>query len=180
MDGGVNDNAIFDFNTDYFATMNYEFIVPLAFGNDFRIVIQDTMTFKDSIIGEMVSGNKIGLAIRNVNDFPLDLTLTVIPIDKDNKPLAGVTAEPLTIKAGSKMTDNPADLIFDDKNSNQLINMRGVVYQIEARTGENKSGIPLRPDNFIQLRLTAKIEGGVTVDLRDFLNRNDNDNDNDE
>lgn len=165
--------VIFDFNETYFAGMDYEFVVPLAFGEEFQIIIQDTFKL-DSIIGKMISGNKMGLAVRALNDIPLDLTATVIPIDENNNPLSGVEISPFVIRAGTTMDDEPAELIFDDKNSDQLANMRGLVLRFEVRTGAGKVGQLLRPDNFIQVRLNARIEGGVTIDVNDFFSNNDN------
>jgi len=172
VEGGINDNAIFDFGIDYFANMDYKFVVPLAPGPDFKIVITDTMSL-EAFIGEMISGNKIGLTVRALNNIPLDLTVNVIPIGEDNEPI-GVSVEPLEIKANTTMASPPATLVFDDKESNKLGEMRGIIFQIKAETGTGMAGVSLRPDNFIQLRLGARIEGGVTVDLRDFFNNDNN------
>jgi hypothetical protein len=167
MDGEIDNNAIFDFNIDYFADMDYKFEVPLAFGDDFRIVIRDTMEL-NSIIGEMLNGNKITLAARVLNEIPLDVTATIIPIDEDHNPLSGVTFKPFTIKAGTKMEDPPTDIVFDDSDNNQLINMRGIILLFDVKAGTGMSGVPLKPDDFIQMRLNAKIEGGITIDLNNL------------
>ncbi|MCL2412819.1 MAG: hypothetical protein FWC98_01625, partial [Bacteroidales bacterium] len=76
------------------------------------------------------------------------------------------------IRAGATM-DSVSNLMFDDKNSDQLRYMRGLILQFEAKTGAGRAGQPLRPDNFIKVRLNARIEGGLTVDLRDFIDNND-------
>lgn len=167
IDGGINNDAIFDFNINYFAEVDYQFVVPLAFGEDFRIVIQDTFEL-DSIIGEMISGNRIGLAVRALNNIPLDLRATVIAIDENNNPLTNVEISEFVIKAGMTMDSVPATLDIDDKNSDQLQYMRGLIFQFEAKTGSGRARQPLRPDNFIQVRLNARIDGGMIIDLNDL------------
>jgi len=164
----ANSQVVFDFNINYSADLDYSFVVPLAFGEEFQIIIRDTMQI-DSIVGKMISGNKIGLAIRTLNDMPLDLTATIIPIDENYSPLSNVEVSSFVIRAGATMNDEPAELIFDDKNNDQLVNMRGLILQLEARTGAGRTGQPLRPDNFIQVRLNAIVEDGITIDLRDFM-----------
>ncbi|MDR2906679.1 MAG: hypothetical protein LBU91_01650 [Bacteroidales bacterium] len=180
--GGVDsdETVIFDFNTQYAADLSYNFVLPLSFGEQFQIVIQDTMeNMFDSIIGTMLNGNTVALDIYVLNDIPLDLTATVIPIDIDNKPIAGVKPAVLDIKAGAKIDDDPSRIEFDDSDTkgHGLVNMRGVIWHFKVKTGTNMQGVALKPDNFIQVKVKAELHGGATIDLNDLLDDNDNSND---
>ena len=155
--------ATFGFDIDYAVDMTAEFVVPLTFGPAFSIVIEDTFHL-DAAIGEMISGNSIGLSVRALNDIPLNLSATVTPIDENNAPISGITVDPFTITAGMTMDDDPALLMLSDPND-RLQYMRGLVFRFEVTPGANAT---LRPDNFIQIRLNATIEGGVTVDLNNL------------
>jgi hypothetical protein len=170
MDGGIdNKKVVFDLNETYYADMSYKFVVPLSVGPNFKVAIQDTMADLDSIVGELLNGNKITLTAFVTNDLPLDLTATVIPIDKDNRPIPGITIKPFTIKAGAKSTDPPAELIIEDNNKdNGISRMRGLIWQLRATTGTGMANKPLNPNNFIQIRLEAGLHGGVVVDLNDL------------
>jgi hypothetical protein len=60
---------------------------------------------------------------------------------------------------------------FDDTENkgNGLIHMRGVILQFRATTGTGKAGVSLKPDDFIQVKISAELKGGPTVDLNDYL-----------
>jgi len=158
-----NNHATFAFDTDYYADMTAQFVVPLTFGDEFSIIIQDTFHL-DARIGEMISGNSIGLSVRALNGIPLNLEAFVTPIDENNNPLAGVNVDPFTIVAGMTMDHAPELLMLSDPN-NRLQYMRGLVFQFVVSPGASAT---LRPENFIQIRLNARIEGGVTVDLNNL------------
>jgi len=161
----LESQALFGFNVEtYAADLDYEFVVPLTLGDDFSIIIQDTFHL-DARIGEMISGNSIGLSVRALNGIPLNLTAIVTPIDENNTPLPGITIRPFEIVAGMTMDDDPETLMLNDQNNDQLQYMRGLVFQFVVSPGANAT---LRPENFIQIRLNARIEGGVTVDLNNL------------
>jgi hypothetical protein len=158
--------ATFGFDTDYYANMTAQFVVPLEFGPKFSAVIEDTFHL-DAVIGEMISGNSIGLSVRTRNTIPLDLTATATPIDEQGRVL-DIDVSEFTIRAGSTMDSLPERLVFNDRDTDLLQYMRGLVFRIEIGPGRNTPGQALRPENFIQIRLNARIEGGVTVDLNNL------------
>jgi len=158
--------VVFDINQNYYVRMNYNFVVPLAFGERFSIVIQDTFHL-DAAIGEMISGNSIGLSVRALNNIPLDLIGQATPIDAEGHAL-DIEIPEFTIRANSTMDSLPASLDFNDRDTDLLQYMRGLVFRFEVRPGANTTGQALRHDNFIQVRLNARIEGGVTVDLNNL------------
>ena len=164
----------------YKAEVSYRFEVPLAFYEDFEITIQDTIGGSDTtsrfppIVGEFLAGNKIGLSGTIWNSIPLQLEGTLIPIDSLNRPIESVTITPFIINAGAKNnTAVKTDLSFTINDPYKKMDaMRGFIYRVTGRTGQNAIGEPIRPTNFIQLQLRAEIHGGATVDLRDFINKN--------
>jgi hypothetical protein len=173
MSGGIDSNtvSVFDFTKTYEADMNYKVVVPLAVGPEFSVVIQQTILL-DSIIGEMLSGSKIGLDATILCNIPLDLELIITPVDADSVPLPGIEPQVFKINAGKRdgsATETKSEITFDDKDKHQLVNMRGVRFEFRGKTGAETAGIPLKPDNFIQARLHARIEGGVTIDLNELI-----------
>jgi hypothetical protein len=170
---GPNQTVTFDLTrNDYDVDMKYNFIVPLAFGPSFRIVMTDTIADLEPIIGELLDGNKIGLTAHITNNIPLNITATPIPIDSNNRPL-DVEVTSFQIQGSTTTTTSVANLEINDSKK-QLINMRGIILKFEADTKELPPGAPLGPDNFIQLRLSARIEGGVTIDLNNLPGSNKN------
>jgi len=163
----LESQALFGFNVEtYSADLEYEFVVPLAFESDFSIIIQDTFHL-DATIGEMISGNSIGLSVRALNNIPLNLSATATPIDEQGRVL-DIDVSNFMIYANSTMDSVPARLDFNDRNTDLFQYMRGLIFRFEVRPGANTAGQPLHPDNFIKVRLNARIEGGVTVDLNNL------------
>jgi hypothetical protein len=173
--GGIDPTQTVTFDltrTDYDVDMKYNFIVPLAFGPSFRIVMTDTIADLEPIIGELLDGNKIGLTAHITNNIPLNITATPIPIDSNNRPL-DVEVTSFKIQGSTTTATSVANLEINDSKK-QLINMRGIILKFEADTKSLPPGAPLGPDNFIQLRLSARIEGGVTIDLNNLPGSNKN------
>ena len=161
----------FDFTRTYKADMNFRFVVPFAVGPDFRLPIEYTFDSLSSTIGKWLEGSKIGLGLTTLTDIPLTLIATATPVDSNNKPLTGVKPAVLEIKAGnaSGAVETISDLTFDDRDSKQLSKMRGVHLHFVGKTGPGMANVPIKPDNFIQLKLNAQINGGITIDLREGL-----------
>jgi hypothetical protein len=165
-----NAQAIFDLNTPYSTNLNYQFVVPLAFGPSLQIVIQDTIKDLNSLVGKLLSGNQISLTGTMWNSIPLDLEATVIPIDSNNNAIDIASLEKLVIKSGDATgaaVQSNFELTFNDPNK-RLQNLSGFIFKFNGQTGTNTAGIPIKPDNFIKAKLSAKIVDGIVIDLNDL------------
>jgi hypothetical protein len=171
MDGGIDKkNAMFDFAVPYYANMDYKFVVPFEFGDQFQIVITETIDSLQSIIGDVLNGNKITLVIQTENTIPLDLEATIIPIDSNNNPIQNVDPAKFIIKAHATLNQEPARVIFDDSKNkgNGLINMRGVILEFRATAKGVTGDRILSPEDYIKVILQAEVHGGIVIDLRDL------------
>lgn len=92
---------------DYQVELEYKIFSPIAFGPDFRLVYVDTernlsMDLEDI---DNIDFTRLSLSANVLSDMPLDLSLTLTPLDEDGNVLQGLVVEQLgTIKANSQGT----------------------------------------------------------------------------
>ncbi|MCL2027569.1 MAG: hypothetical protein FWG79_03675 [Bacteroidales bacterium] len=171
VNGGINsaNPTTLDFTTTYEADLSYRFVAPLAVGPDFRIVIHDTMrNIGDSLVGKLLNGNKIALVAIVNNDFPVDIIANVIPLDENDNRIPDLNIKPFEIKGNT--SNYRSVLEFDDTETKDrgIINMRGLIWQLILKTSAGMVDEPLRPDNFIQIKLQAESKAGMDIDLREL------------
>ena len=167
--------AIFDVDETYFANVDYDFVVPFAFGPELLVSIQDTIRDLGEDLGRYLSGNSVGLSGKIWNSIPLELNVVLIPVNDKYEPI-DIDHPTLKIDAGKvdgSAAESLLDFLFDDP-SGKLSDMRHVIFKFTGRTGQDAvpGGVAIKPDNFIKVQLRAKISGGLTIDLNDFLDSN--------
>lgn len=156
---------VIDLNAKYKAKIAYDFVVPLAFGKDFKFAMSDTMGGMDAQLMEMVfNGHSIGLVGEIMNTIPLDLEMTIFPVDSLNR-IIPITPPTQKIEAGKyngEATISQLDVTFSDP-SKLMVNVSGFIITFSAKTGKESAGAPIKPSNFIKVSLKAKAFGGVTI-----------------
>lgn len=163
--------SIFDVNADYSVAFGVNFMVPLAFGPELNVVITQTIDDLGETIGEMLSGKKIGLNGQILNSIPLKLSASITPIDENGKVIDIEPARLDSIRAGNSdgsAAESSLDIVFDDPDG-KLKDMRGLEVKFVGKQ-TNSSYVSIKPSNFIKIKLNARIEGGVELDLDDLGN----------
>lgn len=154
-----------DLNADYKMKVKYEVTVPMAFGKDLMIEIRDTIADLDESIGDIAfSGHGLEVFGSILNSIPLELDLTLIPLDADNKPI-NVTPASQLINAGAhdgSATATNLSIKFNDPNG-LLKNIRGFDMKFKASSNETVAGTPIRPDNFVKADLKVRLNGGIKI-----------------
>jgi len=154
-----------DLNADYKMKVKYEVTIPMAFGKDLMIEIRDTIADLDESIGDIAfSGHGLEVFGSIYNSIPLELDLTLIPLDADNKPI-NVTPASQLINAGAhdgSATATNLSMKFSDPNG-LLKNIRGFDMKFKASSNETVAGTPIRPDNFVKAELKVRLNGGIKI-----------------
>lgn len=165
---------------DYTFKVDYALGVPLEFGQDFVFEYRDTIAELPDVAAQILEFGSVGLGGKVTNSFPINLDLQVRPLDSKGNviPLkedAGklkiascdAMGNPVTTKLNFVISGKGADL--SDMKSLEL------VFTIDSK---ESAGVPLKPDSFIQVQLSALVPDGVTFDAKEFLSSDDEDQDN--
>ena len=114
------------------------------------------------------------MAVEIDNAIPLGLSLSIDPRDVDGNPISGISyPQELEVKAGP--AENGTGNTLSVTTSNLVINLKEeqegalqkldkLYLKIEGRNGENND-VTLRPDQYIVVRLSAKLPDGAQMDL---------------
>jgi len=155
-----------DLSATYKFKLGYEVTIPLAFGEDLNIEIQQDIKVADPKIGEMA---KIvgGIALLGTiqNSIPLELELAVVPLDANNNPLAIDTVKQIISAGahdGSAVTSNLTLKLSDPDGV--LKDLRGFRLIFTASSNETVAGTPIKPENFVKADLKVRVDGGINIE----------------
>lgn len=166
---------VYDFSVSYMAAVDYQFVVPMAFGQDLHIGLGDTIDGLPDLVNELLTKNELHISGTAQNTMPVDLELFLTALDADGREVPMETA-PQLIKAGKKdgtPEETPLDLMLGDRTgAADKQPVKALVLRFTLTTGAGNEGVPLKTTSWVRAMLKARIPGGITVDLRE-LNENE-------
>ncbi|MDE6106792.1 MAG: hypothetical protein K2F84_06830 [Bacteroidales bacterium] len=162
---------VYDFSVSYTAALDYDFIVPMAFGKDLHLGLSDTIDGLPDLVNEILSKNELHIGGTAWNTMPVDLTLFLTALDAEGKEVPMETA-PQRILAGTPegaAVPTSLDLVLGDRTGTTAQHpVKALVLRFTLTTGEGNEGVPLKTTSWVRAALKARIPGGITVDLRDL------------
>lgn len=162
---------VYDFSVSYSAAVDYDFIVPMAFGKDLHLSLGDTINGLPDLVNEILAKNELHISGTALNTMPVDLELFLTALDANGREVPMETA-PQRILAGTPegaAVVTPLDLMLGDRTGaagRQPI--KALVLRFTLTTGAGNEGVPLKTTSWVRAALKARIPGGITVDLRDL------------
>ncbi|MDE5606118.1 MAG: hypothetical protein K2I68_02330, partial [Bacteroidales bacterium] len=162
---------VYDFSVSYTAALDYDFIVPMAFGKDLHLSLGDTIDGLPDLVNEILSKNELHISGRALNTMPVDLELFLTALDAEGKEVPMETA-PQRILAGTPEgapVETALDLMLGDRTGTTAQHpVKALVLRFTLTTGAGNEGVPLKTTSWVRAALKARIPGGITVDLRDL------------
>lgn len=157
----------FILGSTYDVAVDYQAIVPLAFGSDLEFVYSTDETDWNEDL-DKYSFHEALVTFSVENTVPLDMVPQVIALDRNGREMTDIVATVEgTVKAGTIQSPVSTDMkVRLSSTARNLGELDGVRLTFKATCPESMSGIPLNEEQ--ALRFTAikiKILGGVNVDL---------------
>ncbi len=173
----TQDEAISLGKDDYNLDIDYDINVPLEFEN-LCIIYKDTIDNLSSDLSDIVDKVRhLELSVVVDNAIPLGLSLSIDPRDKEGNPISGISlpqnleieAGPAENGTGDILSVNSSELKIDlkEERKNALQELDKLYLKIEGKNGENND-VTLRPNQYIVVRLSAKLPDGAQFDLEDM------------
>ena len=164
-------------NKDYKLGLEYEVGVPFELGSKFEFSFRTVIDDLPEAAAQIFSYGSVGLGGSVANGFPLGLNLQVRPLDSNGEPIAlkedvGVLriascdakGNPVVSKLNFVLSGEGADL--SDMKSIELI---------FTASSEDAAGVPFGPESSIQVKLSALVPDGVTLDLGSLAQKSEED-----
>ena len=174
LDAGTDPDhdCVLEPQADYTLKADYQFELPLEFGEDFNLTFRDTLTGLPDIVGQLVSKGRIMLAGDITSSLPLALDLSLNLMDSyDNViPLAegcGRQAiSPCDLQGNAAKTD--LELVLAVKEGVDVSDISSIELLFKATSGV--SGVPVTEDSFLHANLQLILPEGLTIDLGEMMN----------
>lgn len=152
---------------DYVLDVEYEFVVPLEFGEELYIEITDTIGGLPPILGQILAKNAVQLAGSITSSLPVALEMQIDMLDENEKVMPVEKPAVQTISAcnsdGSE-TVTPLELAIDleDNYTGSDLSALKITFKV---TSPNASGIPIDEADFVQADLKFAVPEGLTLDV---------------
>jgi hypothetical protein len=166
-----SEDRTFNLGETYTLNMHYQVLIPFTFGGEFNIVYNDTITDLHKNL-KNVDASEVSVTGIVDTDIPLDMTLSVKPVDAQGNDLSEYLTINVTqtISGGGGSTNSvastPVTILINEKKSGTIKdNLDAIILKIGAASSSTKAGKSLCSNQFLLMRnIKAKIIGGVTVD----------------
>lgn len=159
---------------EYPISIDYEVYAPLEFGDDFRLVYQDTERGWASDLEDVEDMNLGTIEINALvdSDLPASLELSLIPLDEQCMPISALTPITIDVPAGAKnhvvnvrieaTNGHTINDVLTGRNGAQQLD--GIKYRAEVKKGESDNAT-LRPEAKVKLHdLQITVKGGISYD----------------
>jgi hypothetical protein len=161
-----------DLKKNYTLEAEYALEIPLAFGEDLRIEYRDTIEVDPGVINAVLEVGNLALTGKAESSLPFDLSFEARMLD-ENKHEVEFADGSGVLKISGSPDGSPvsSDLKF------MFVKKEGVklpdVAAIEVMFSISSAGdaVRMRPDSYVKAELQVLIPDGVSVDLKDFINK---------
>ena len=171
----------FDLGTTYYVSTSYDVDAPLSFGPGTEIAYKDTVDNWNGDINEYdVDIKKLTVTMDAINKIPLNLELSVLPIDVDGNVMPGDEVKvtvPERILPGNGLEGDPDGgtltsvvVEMETLEEGALRRLDGIVFDVRAnnRDDADYQNVPLNENQTLKLdNIRIRIPGGVKLDLND-------------
>lgn len=157
-------------SADYVLDVDYEFVVPLEFGEELYIEITDTLTGLPEILGQLLEKNEVQLAGSITSSLPVALEMQIDMLDVDEKVMPVEKTAVQAISAcnsdGSAVV-TPLELTIDLKEDSSVADLAALKVTFRV-TSPNHTGIPIDEADFVQADMKIAVPDGLTVDFAEL------------
>lgn len=148
------------FDTEYDLDFNYNINVPISFGNNFNLYYEDTFPDLDLDLSS-ISDASTSLYLEGdaVSTLPIDLTMTLTPLDSEGNVMEGLVISQETPIRGNATTE--FSISIEDHSNGALQNLNAIRFSVSG-TAEN--GGALSPDQYLQFNnLRIVLSDGIKI-----------------
>ena len=163
--------CILDPSAEYDLDVEYDFVIPMAFGEDLNITISDTLYMTSPMLSQMLEKNSVQLAGSITSSLPVQLEMNIDLLDEEYAPIAMKVPAKQTISAGNSdgsAAVSPLDLTLSLADGASASGLSGIKLTFRV-TAPNSTGRPVGENDFVQADLKVAVPEGITVDLEGLM-----------
>lgn len=152
-----SETAVLRIGENYRVSVSPQIIVPLSFGPNTNVAIRDTVALPEKM-GALIQKNSIQVKGEIVNGFPLQLSFSLVMVDKDGIALTETVQQ--TLASGSTNDISLSLVKLPDADATQLASAI-LSFQMEG-IPENR---PVKTDDAVEAKLYVVIPGGYHLSI---------------
>ena len=163
--------CVLDPSAEYDLDVTYDFVVPMAFGEDLRIELSDTVYMASPILAQMLENNSVQLAGSITSSLPVQLELNAVLLDEDYAPISMKVPATQTISAGNSdgsAAVSPLDLTLALAENASATGLSGIKLTFTV-TAPNSTGRPIGENDYVQADLKISVPEGITLDVEGLM-----------
>lgn len=169
-----------DLGHNYQVKVNYQVDVPLRFGDEFRIVYKDVLDNMQDDLGDVFERITSVVIILDVENYiPLNMDLTVKPVDKSGRDLSNelkvsttgqinAAVKDLSQPLGTSASKTKFEIKISEKTEGALSRLEGLAFDVAATSDGATAGCVLNEKQFLKISGKIKLPEGIRLDLNDL------------
>lgn len=148
--------------------VKYSVNVPLDFGENFKIQYRDTIADLKADLKDYIEYvNEIDIVAIVKNEIPMDLTLTMSPLDESNNIISGITLNTKDKIKSCGIDGNAQTSIITlgikETEAGAFGRLNAFDFTVNASKNSTVAGIPLKSDQTVEIELRVRIPEGITI-----------------
>lgn len=156
-------NCHLELDANYVIDMDYDFVIPVSFGENFQVIVSDTLNVQEMGLDKLLQKNIVNLVGSVKNSLPLSFSLALELLDSNNAKLASSPIEHKINACNGDFSASTSDLDIkfsapSEADITKLAKIK-VTFKIE---GKERFGVPVTENNYIQAELAVKLPEGIT------------------
>ena len=160
-------NHIIYTDVDYNINSDYEFIVPLKFGENLSLSVKDTLNDISEELNDILENNDLTVKAIVTNSFPLSLHLELVPYDKNGDIIESINITKADIPAcNSDLSPKESDIdVIISNSSNTKPDIDFLKVNITVNSGSELSNLAINSSSFVQIKFSVFSKNGLTFNL---------------
>jgi len=163
----LNTNHVIYTEADYNINSDYEFIVPLKFGENLFLSVKDTLDNISEELNDILENNDLSVKAFATNSFPVSLHLELVPYDDNGDIISSINITKADIPACNldlSPKESEIDMTISNSSNNKpQINFLKV--NITVDSDSELSDIAINSSSFVQIRFNVFSKNGLTFNL---------------
>jgi hypothetical protein len=156
--------SVIETTADYILDVNYRFVLPLAFGEDMKLELSDTLDVSEAGIGEILKMGEIHLVGEVVNSLPLQFEMNLQMLDESSQPM---NTEDIALKIASCSSEGtPSEtsfkLVSAAKDGENMTRLKSLKVSFIVTSGK-AAGVPVTDESFVQANIGVNIPKGINI-----------------
>lgn len=164
------ENCLIEPHAEYVFDVEYDFVIPLEFGEELHMEMSDTLTGLPEIMKQIMGRNAVQLTGNVTNSLPVQLDLKIDMLDVNGKVIPmkeAVSQKIAACKEDGTPSSSPLALTLNVLNRSHASEMDALKLSFVI-SSPGYEGLAIMEEDYVQAELQLTVPEGFTIDFAEL------------